>query len=107
MIMKRAWILLIIMVSATFSAWMPSEEFMVKGVVTDDSGNALPGVNVVLKGTTYGDVTDNSGNYAVKVKDENSILVFSFVGFVTREVRVGSRKIIDIKLISDNKSLDE
>ncbi|MDH5599555.1 MAG: von Willebrand factor type A domain-containing protein, partial [Cyclobacteriaceae bacterium] len=45
--------------------------------------------------------------YSIKVKDENSILVFSFVGFVTREVRVGSRKIIDIKLISDNKSLDE
>jgi len=70
---------------------------VVSGVVTDDSGETLPGVNVVIKGTTIGTNTDLDGNYRITIK-RGSSLVFSFVGFETQEVEIGSRSVIDISM---------
>lgn len=69
----------------------------VSGKVTDDSGQGLPGVNVLIKGTTTGAQTDLDGNYRLSV-DENATLVFSYVGFETQEVVVGSRSTIDVTM---------
>lgn len=69
----------------------------VSGKVTDDSGEALLGVNVVIKGTTNGVTTDLEGNYRISVED-GTVLVFSYVGFETQEVQVGSRTTIDVQL---------
>lgn len=69
----------------------------VSGKVTDDTGEGLPGVNVVLKGTTTGTTTDVDGNFRLSV-NENDVLVFSFVGFDTQEISVGVRSVIDVTL---------
>ncbi|SKB57912.1 SusC/RagA family TonB-linked outer membrane protein [Dyadobacter psychrophilus] len=79
---------------------------VVKGTVKDDQGVALPGVSVVVKGTTAGTVTDNEGVYSVAA-DKQGTLVFSFIGYLTQEIPVGSKSNIDIKLISDTKALTE
>lgn len=69
----------------------------VSGKVTDDSGEGLPGVNVVIKGTTNGVTTDLDGNYRISV-DDGAVLVFSYVGFETQEVQVGARTTVDVQL---------
>ena len=78
----------------------------VSGKVTDNSGEGLPGVNVVIKGTTIGSITDFDGNYQVSV-EENSTLVFSFVGFAPQEIEVGTRSVINMTLSQDVRALDE
>jgi TonB-linked SusC/RagA family outer membrane protein len=79
----------------------------VSGTVTDNSGQPLPGVTVVLKGTTKGTVTNADGNYSLSNIPEDATLVFSFVGMQAQEVEVGSQTIINIQLLTDVKSLDE
>lgn len=79
----------------------------VKGKVTDQKGEPLPGVGVILKGTTQGLITGVDGKFSINVPDENAVLVFSFVGYVSQEVIVGNRAIIDISLKEDEKSLNE
>jgi len=83
-------------------------EITVRGkVVSDDSPTGLPGVSVVVKGTTSGTVTDLDGAYELSVPDNNATLVFSFVGFNSQEIIVGTRTQIDITLESDIKALSE
>jgi len=84
------------------------QQNMITGTVTsaeDESG--LPGVNVIVKGTAHGTVTDVEGNYKFDVTGENPILVFSSVGFVTKEVAVGNQTVIDMILTPDLTALDE
>ncbi|MCC5931507.1 MAG: SusC/RagA family TonB-linked outer membrane protein [Cyclobacteriaceae bacterium] len=76
-------------------------------VTSPDSPDGLPGVNVVLKGTGQGTVTDINGNYTITVPGSESILVFSSVGYLTEEVTVGSRSVINIYLSSDVTALQE
>ncbi|MBD8487778.1 TonB-dependent receptor [Echinicola sp. CAU 1574] len=78
----------------------------VSGVITDKDGNPLPGVAIVEKGTTNGTVTDLDGQYSINVQ-EGGELVFSFVGFKTRTVQVGSNSQINIILEEDLGDLDE
>lgn len=76
-------------------------------VTSSDDGSALPGVNVVIKGTTQGTVTDIDGKYSIDVADENTVLVFSSVGFVQQEFVVGGQTIIDVVLNADVTALEE
>ncbi len=81
---------------------------VVSGTVTDLSDNtSLPGVNVVVKGSTTGTVTDVDGNYQVDVPSDDAVLVFSSVGYATEEVTVGSQRTIDMNLAPDITSLQE
>ncbi len=103
--MKR--ILLLSMVfsfALVFSAWA---QRTVSGKVTDESGEGLPGVNVVIKGTTTGVTTDLDGNYQISVPDDNTVLVFSSVGMTTQQVTVGARTSIDLGMSTDTKKLQE
>ncbi len=87
-------------------AW--AQEQSVRGTVTSaEDGTTLPGVNVLLKGTTQGTVTDVDGNYSLSVPGTDAVLVFSSVGFESQEVIVGSRSRIDLTLDPDMKSLEE
>ncbi len=80
----------------------------VSGAVTDlATGQPLPGVNVTIKGTTQGTATDGEGQFSLTVPDENATLVFSFIGYVSEEVVVGSRTRLDIGLAPDTKALGE
>lgn len=81
---------------------------LIKGKITDkETGEGLPGVNVVLKGTTSGTTTDISGNYELTVPQATGVLVFSYVGYVTQEVEIGNRQEIDVTLATDTRNLNE
>jgi iron complex outermembrane receptor protein len=80
----------------------------VKGKVTSaDDGSGLPGVNIVIKGTSTGTTTDVEGGYTINVPSGDAVLVFSFVGFITQEIAVGNQTTIDIKLAPDVRALSE
>lgn len=83
-----------------------SSEINVKGkVVSEEDGESLPGVNVLVKGTTTGTVTDLDGNYSLDAP-EDGVLVFSFIGYITAEVPVDSRSVIDVAMATDVQSLE-
>ena len=69
----------------------------VSGVVTDNAGGPIPGANVVQKGTTNGTVTDMDGKYTLDVPN-NATLVISFIGYTTKEVKVGSQPVVNVSL---------
>ncbi|MCE6992798.1 SusC/RagA family TonB-linked outer membrane protein [Dyadobacter sp. CY323] len=79
----------------------------VSGVVKGDNGEVLPGVNVVERGTLNGLSTDTEGRYKITVANNNSVLVFSYIGYTSQEVVVSNLRTINIKLIPENKSLEE
>src|SRR5690606_19632282 len=80
----------------------------VSGTVTDNSeGSPLPGVNILLKGTTTGTVTDMDGGYNLSVPGADAILVFSFIGYQSQEVVVGNRTAVNISLAPDLSTLSE
>lgn len=80
----------------------------VKGVVVDATSNlGLPGVSVVIKGTSKGVTTDFDGNYSIEVSDAASILQFSYIGFTTQEIAVNGQSTINVSLVEDVSQLDE
>lgn len=79
----------------------------IKGKVTDAKGDFLPGVSILIKGTTQGVITDEKGIYQIDVNDTGAILVFSFLGYVSKEITVGNQSSIDVVLSEDSKSLEE
>ncbi len=79
----------------------------VTGKVTGDDGEGIPGVNVVVKGTTTGVITDFNGDYSLNVPDGETTLVFSSVGYQTVEENIGNRSTIDIGLAQDVTALEE
>lgn len=78
----------------------------VKGKVTDASGQPMPGVNILVKGTTTGTITGMDGTYSIKT-DKNATLIFRFIGYQTQEVAVGDRTVIDVVLQEETKKLDD
>ncbi|HYG37999.1 MAG TPA: TonB-dependent receptor [Cytophagales bacterium] len=85
-----------------------SFDLMVKGKVQDnETGEGLPGVSVVLKGTTIGSVTDVNGEYSLNVPDEKGVLVFSFIGYTSEEVPVNNNTVINVSLLPSLQSLSE
>ncbi|GAB4029343.1 TonB-dependent receptor [Spirosoma jeollabukense] len=77
------------------------------GRVIDEKNERLPGVSVILKGTQRGTVTDAEGRYKLDVPEGGATLVFSFVGYLTQEVKVGNQTSLDVSLKADSKVLDE
>lgn len=89
-------------------AWLSATaQQQVTGRVADSGGNALPGVNVLIRGTTVGTTTDANGSYSLNVSDSESILVFSFIGYASQEIAVSGKTKIDVALEDDLQSLDE
>ncbi|MCH7415591.1 TonB-dependent receptor [Belliella sp. R4-6] len=82
------------------------EKITVKGTVIDGTGEPLPGVTIVIEGTTNGTVTDIDGNYSIEV-EEGQALVFSFVGFEKQRFVVGNSDTINVEMLEDQTSLDE
>ena len=91
-------------------AWsgVQAQERTVSGIVkSQEDGSVLPGVNVVVKGTATGTVTDSNGSYRLSVSGADGILVFSFIGLTTQEVVIGERNVVDVQLASDVTQLGE
>ncbi|GAB3221478.1 TonB-dependent receptor [Spirosoma arcticum] len=85
----------------------PTQSVSVKGRVSSETGEGLPGVNVLVKATGKGTVTDSDGRYALTVPEGNETLVFSYIGYVSKEVAVNRQTTIDVSLATDTKSLSE
>lgn len=106
--MKYSYLIVVIFLGVLHATAAWAQEIQVTGKVTAAEDNApLPGVSVVVKGTALGTTTDTDGNYTVNVPDGNSILVFSFIGFVPVEAVLNSRTTVDIVLKADIMQLDE
>ncbi|TKG89862.1 SusC/RagA family TonB-linked outer membrane protein [Puteibacter caeruleilacunae] len=84
-----------------------NESKPLKGKIVDKDGNGVPGINVVVKGTTIGVVTDLDGNYNIKVPTDAQIIVFSFIGMKTQEVIYKGQEKIDVTMLEDAQGLDE
>lgn len=83
-----------------------AQDGTISGTVTGEDGLPLPGVNVLIKGTSIGTQTDFDGNYTIEAQ-QGDVLVFSFVGMESREVTVGNQDTIDVSLTTDSAQLEE
>lgn len=84
------------------------EAINISGTVTSqENGELLPGVNILVKGTSTGTITDMDGEYSITVQDETATLVFSFIGYASQEVPINGRSQIDIALVPDYGALGE
>lgn len=83
------------------------QQIVVTGTVTSATGETLPGVNVMLKGSTIGTTTDINGHYSLTLADGNGTLVFSYIGYETQEVQISNRSKVDAILKGTDKSLNE
>jgi TonB-linked SusC/RagA family outer membrane protein len=94
-------LLLVFIVQFTFA-----QQKTITGTVTDASNSPLPGASVVVKGTARGVQTDFDGNYSIQATSSET-LVFSYLGYLTQEIAIGSRSSIDVQLLDDVESLEE
>jgi len=99
----RRFLLLVAAMMVAFSS--VAQKRTVTGMVTDQSGAPLPGVNIVVKGTTNGTITDFDGKYQLDAK-ASDVLKFSFLGYIPQEIPA-SNSVINVQLKEDTKSLDE
>jgi TonB-dependent starch-binding outer membrane protein SusC len=97
--------LLLTALIACLSFHVCAQGLTIRGKVTEE-GVPLPGVNVFVKGTSTGTVTDTEGNYSISASPDGT-LVFSYIGYVTEEVAINGRSIIDMGLLADIQSLSE
>src|SRR5688572_25022699 len=107
---KYCWVFLLLVIVFANPAFLQAQntqERVITGKVIDSDGLSVPGVNIVVKGTSNGTITDVDGAYSLKVRESNPVLVFSFVGYTTQEQEVGNQTSIDIKLASEARSLQE
>ena len=79
----------------------------VSGKVTDHLGEPVIGVNVVEKGTTNGTTTDVNGSYSLMLSSDNAVLQFSYIGYTTRDIAVGSKSDVSVSLLEDSQALEE
>lgn len=107
--MKHILFIILIFWSAfTFAQQTVGSEYTIRGrVISKEDNYALPGVNVIVKGTTTGTVTDSEGNFQIRTSTPNPTLIFSFVGFITQEVKVRNQDFIQVTLVDDVKALEE
>ncbi|MBA4055445.1 MAG: SusC/RagA family TonB-linked outer membrane protein, partial [Marivirga sp.] len=83
-------------------------QFSVSGkIVTSEDMSPLPGVNIIIKGTTTGSITDVNGEYKISTNSPDDVIVVSFVGYRQQEIAISGRNVIDITLRSDARQLSE
>jgi TonB-linked SusC/RagA family outer membrane protein len=80
---------------------------VISGRIVNGNGEGIPGVNIIVKGTMNGTISDESGAYSISIKDINSMLVFKFIGFLSQEIAVENQETINVKLIEDIKGLEQ
>jgi TonB-linked SusC/RagA family outer membrane protein len=88
-------------------AGMQNPDIVVSGTVVDSKGLSIPGVTIKLKGTSQGMQTDPAGKFSMKVPDANGTLVFTFIGYVTQEIALNGRTVLNVVLAEQRSSLDE
>ena len=99
---KVMWTFVLLSINATVFS-----QIKVSGTVTDSSNEPLIGVNIAVKGSTTGTISDFNGAYSLQVSNQSAILVFTYLGFKTVEMPVGTKTVINVKLAEDSQALDE
>ena len=89
------------------AALLSAMEHQVKGLIVDQKGEPVIGANILVKGTTIGSTTDLDGKFAIENVPENSVLVVSYIGYLTKEIQVGNKKTFKIVLEEDQQTLNE
>lgn len=100
--MALPFVLALFAVAAALPQQAVAQVRSVSGTISDTDGTTLPGVSVVVKGTTRGTTTDGMGKYQINVPNDKTTLVFSFVGYGSKEVLVGNKSTVDVNLIVSN-----
>jgi TonB-dependent starch-binding outer membrane protein SusC len=103
--MKRIRIILLLLFASTFAAH--AQVATVSGIVYDENNAPMPAVNVVEKGTTNGTISNSEGRFTIKVSDTDAVLVFSFIGYLEREVPLEGRTELAVDLEVDVAALEE
>ncbi len=103
--MRIKLLLLLAMLISVTSLW--SQDLKVTGTIKDQKGNPVPGVNVVVKGTSTGVISDFNGNFSVRVPDANATLVFSFIGYKTIELPLGGKTTVDVMMEEETQELEQ
>lgn len=100
---------LIMVILFLFAGWSSTfAQQTISGQVTDESTREpLPGVNIIVKNSSEGTVTDLDGNYSLQVTDDEAVLIFSFIGFTTQEVPVNNQSVINLAMVPDAQALEE
>ena len=106
-VMEGTHIVLLADGNETPASEVAQQTLNITGTVTDANGETLPGANISVKGTTIGVTTGVDGKYSITVPDGNRILVFSYIGFISQEIVVAGREIIDVTLNEDIMQIDE
>src|SRR5258706_7025935 len=104
---QRYLILKLMLILGLASTAALAQQRIVSGTIKDSRGSSLPGVNVIVKGTSAGTVTDASGKYTLTVPENANTLVFSFIGYSSKEVEIGTQTSIDVAMEEDVKQLSE
>jgi iron complex outermembrane receptor protein len=104
-LLSRVLIVFLLVLSGTVG--IAQDRKAVSGTVSDRAGNPLPGVSFLVKGTNTGGATDATGKFRVTVPSNSSILVFSSIGYLSKEVSVGTASILSVSLEEDTKTLNE
>ncbi|RLD86385.1 MAG: SusC/RagA family TonB-linked outer membrane protein, partial [Bacteroidetes bacterium] len=100
-------LLLLVVIVFSLSSSVYAQKIVSGQVLENESNQPIPEVSVLVKGTNKGATSDFDGNYALKGVDQNSVLVFSYMGFITQEITVGDQSVINILLQVDSNKLDE
>ena len=100
---RRVVMIAILILSATLA----HAQVAVKGKIVDETGRGMPGVSVALKGTSTGTSSTENGNYTLQVPDKNAVLVFSFIGYTPKEVKVGNQLTINVNLAPSAENLEQ
>ncbi|TKG95814.1 SusC/RagA family TonB-linked outer membrane protein [Puteibacter caeruleilacunae] len=104
--MKQKLLLVFLLLNVVFAqAW--AQQTITGTVTSKDDGEALPGVNVIVKGTTTGITTDLDGKYSLVVSDDATTLVFSFIGMTTQEVEIAGRTVVNVQMTAEALGVDE
>src|SRR6478609_105357 len=103
---KSIWILAaLLMFSVGFRA--PESRTITGKVTASSDGSVMPGVNVLAKGSSIGTVTDVSGNYSITIPSQSGVLVFSFIGYISTEVKIGTTNVVNVTMSEDVSQLGE
>jgi TonB-linked SusC/RagA family outer membrane protein len=100
-------VLLLLLVFTSFANFANAQINVTGQVKSGDDDSGLPGVNVIIKGTSVGTVTENDGRYSIEVPSPESVLIFSSIGYISEEISVGNQSVIDLTMVPDITSLEE
>lgn len=105
--MKHKLLALMALLCLSLLAAKAQERTVTGTVISSEDNTEVPGVNVIIKGTTIGTITDIDGKYSINVPSDESALVFSYIGLATQEIVAGTRSVIDVTMVPDLQMMSE